>query len=63
MENRYRTRKEMIDLFKWYANGFRKEAREMEKSCCFQEMNIAIGKAEAYEIAAFELEHNMEGCE
>ena len=61
MEKRYRTRKEMIELFRWYADGFHKEAREMEKSCCFQEMNIAIGKAEAYEIAAFELEHNMEG--
>lgn len=56
-----RTRVELIRLFKLYADNFRKDARELEKACCFNEMQFVLGKAEAYELAAFELEYNMEG--
>lgn len=52
MEKTYRTRAEMIDYFKGLAFVFELEAHR-EKS------EFARGKAEAYELAAFELEHNM----
>lgn len=55
-----RTKSETIELFRNYAYSFRVEAREMEKSCMMNEMHFMLGKAEAYENAAFELERNME---
>lgn len=54
-----RTKAETIQLFKMYADGFRKEAREAEKDG--RDSRYVLGKADAYEIAAFELERNMEG--
>lgn len=56
-----RTVKETIELFRWYANEFQKDARKFEKLGMVKEMNFALGKVEAYEVAAFELEHNLEG--
>ena len=55
-----RTKAETIELFREYAYSFRLEARNMEKSCMMNEMNFLLGKAEAYENSAFELERNME---
>ena len=58
--SRYRTRQEMIEYFKTLSHGFRKDAWEMSKLGLIGPMNVAYGKADAYEMAAFELEHNME---
>lgn len=53
MGNRYRTKQEMIDYFKELAYHFSVQAH--------RENNLELkAKSEAYEIAAFELEHNME---
>jgi hypothetical protein len=51
---RYRTRQEMIEYFKQLAFDF-------YKSGGMYHNDFDLGKAEAYEMAAFELEHNMEG--
>ena len=53
MENRYRTKQEMIEYFKQLAFDF-------YKSGGMYHNDFDLGKAEAYEMAAFELEHNME---
>lgn len=53
---RYRSRQEMIDYFKQLAFDFEGQAHR-EKS------EFKRGKAEAYELAAFELEHNLEPVE
>lgn len=50
---RYRTKQEMINYFKQLAFDYYKDA-SMYHNDFFK------GKAEAYEMAAFELEHNME---
>lgn len=54
---RYRTRQETIDLFNEYACTFRRMAQNEEGS----KRDFYLGKSEAYETAAFELENNMEG--
>jgi hypothetical protein len=51
---RYRTKQEMIDYFKQLAFDY-------YKSASMYYNDFLKGKAEAYETAAFELEHNMEG--
>jgi len=48
----YRTKTEMIDYFKKLAYAFEVEAHRTGNK-------VAKGKAEAYELAAFELEHNL----
>ena len=48
----YRTKEEIIKYFKQLAFEFSKEAHRNNNQ-------IAQGKAEAYELAAFELENNM----
>jgi len=53
MGKTYRTKEETIELFKKYAFEYEKEANRNNDP-------IAKGKAEAYELAAFELERNME---
>lgn len=52
MERTYRTKEETIKYFKQLAYEFAKEAHRNNDL-------VAKGKAEAYELAAFELEHNM----
>ena len=54
-----RTKQETIDYFKGLSWYFRDEARKEEKSGDTNQMRYFKGKAEAYEIAAFELERNM----
>ena len=54
-----RTVEELINLFETYANEYRKSARESEKGCCFEDMQFCLGKAEAYEMAVFELKNNF----
>ncbi|MFW6024954.1 MAG: hypothetical protein ACOCRX_01295 [Candidatus Woesearchaeota archaeon] len=52
MTKRYRTKKEMIKYFKNLAFQYEKDA--------YRDTNLeAKGKAEAYELAAFELKYNM----
>lgn len=53
-----RTKQEQIDYFKLLAWQFEMDAhRESnDRNKCF-----LLGKSNAYQIAAFELEHNMEG--
>ena len=53
MEKRYRTRQEMIEYF-------RQLAFEYYKDAAMYHNDFYKGKAESYETAAFELEHNME---
>ena len=53
MIKRYRTRREMIEYFKQLAFNYYKDAAMYHN-------DFLKGKAEAYEMAAFELEHNME---
>lgn len=55
-----RTKQETIELFRNYAYLFTLDAREAEKSAMMNEMQFLLGKAEAYENVAFELERNME---
>ena len=50
---RYRTKQEMIEYFKQLAFNYRKDGGMYHN-------DYYLGKAEAYEMAAFELEHNME---
>lgn len=61
MEKRYRTRQEMIEYFKLLAHEFEKDAQEHEKKGNVRIAAHSWGKFDAYKIAAFELEHNMEG--
>ena len=52
-----RTKEETIDLFKRYQHEYEKQARRSKD----KDISIAsMSKAQAYEMAAFELEHNME---
>lgn len=54
---RWRTKKETIELFKQYAFDFEVMAVRTDD----EKKRIEwYAKSEAYEIAAFELEHNME---
>lgn len=57
MERTYRTIQETIDYFKLLSYEFAKESHR-EKDL-MKKVKLE-GKAEAYELAAFELEHNME---
>ena len=52
-----RTKQETIDLLKDYAEAYKRDAeREKDlKKCAYY-----LGKAEAYELAVFEIEKNME---
>lgn len=52
MENTKRTIQETIDYFKYLSYEFAKDAHRNNNL-------IAQGKAEAYELAAFEIEKNM----
>lgn len=57
MKRTYRTKQEIIDYFKLLSYEFAKEAhreKDLMKKAKLE------GKAEAYELASFELEHNME---
>jgi hypothetical protein len=54
MEHAYRTKQEMIEYFKECAYDFRIQGDRNHN-------DFFLGKAAAYEMAAFELEHNMEG--
>lgn len=54
MEHKYWTKQELVDYFK-------RLSHEFEVYGGRQHDRFALGKAEAYEQAAFELEHNMEG--
>lgn len=56
MEKSYRTKQEMIEYFKQLAFNYYKSAGMYHN-------DFFKGKAEAYETAAFELEHNMEETE
>ena len=60
-ERRYRTRQEMIRYFETLADEFEKQSKKPMKRNDVCERWVALGKAEAYAMAAFELEHNMEG--
>ena len=53
MENKKWTKKELIAYFKQLAYEFEVQGGRNHD-------RFALGKAEAYETAAFELEHNME---
>ena len=53
MGNRYRTKQETIEYFRELAYTFAVQAHRENDL-------VAKGKAEAYKMAAFELEHNME---
>ena len=53
MAERYRTKEETVAYFRWLSFEFAKEAHRNNDL-------IAQGKSEAYELAAFEIEHNME---
>ena len=53
MENTKRTKQETIEYFKYLANDFGKEAHRNNDP-------VAKGKSEAYELASFEIERNME---
>ena len=53
MAEKYRTRQEMIAYFRELALDFYKRGG-------ISHNDYYLGKAEAYEIAAFELEQNME---
>ena len=58
---RYRTRQEMIEYFRNLAYAFSVEANVQAKKGNIRSSAYALGKSDAYENAAFELEHNMEG--
>ena len=52
MERRYWTKQELIEYFKYLSYSFECDAHRNDDL-------FAKGKAEAYAIAAFELEHNF----
>ena len=57
LSRRYQTREETINLLKWYADNYKYNAEDTDDS----EKRIEYqAKAEAFRIAAFEIEHNME---
>lgn len=58
--DRYRAKEEMIKLFKQYAWEFEGEAAKFRRENNLIKEAEMKGKSEAYELAAFELEHNME---
>ena len=53
-ENRYRTKEEMIEYFKHLSYEYEVKAHRGGEGS-----DYLLAKAEAYELAAFELEHNM----
>ena len=57
---RYRTIPETIALFREYARSFENDAHLERLRGNWEEYAVARAKAEAYEIAAFELEHNAD---
>ena len=60
MENsRYRTVDEMADYFARLSDEFEKEAYRAEKDGDTASEMFLRGKSEAYELAAFEVSHNM----
>ena len=63
MERTYRTKEETIKYFKSLAYEFAMQSRKTQESTeegSEAYANFLMGKAEAYEIAAFELEKNMQ---
>lgn len=57
MKHDKRTKQETIELFRRYQHEYEKQARRSKD----KDISIAsMSKAQAYEMAAFELEHNME---
>lgn len=57
MKRDKRTKQETIELFRRYQHEYEKQARRSKD----KDISIAsMSKAQAYEMAAFELEHNME---
>lgn len=59
LNKHFQTREETVSLLKWYADNYKYNA----ESCNADELEKRIeyqAKAEAYRIAAFEIEHNME---
>lgn len=54
---RYRSRQEMIDYFKLLAFTYGVQAQREEKP---EDSALWRGKSEAYRMAAFELERNLE---
>lgn len=56
--DRYRTKEEMIELFKFYEQDFERQAKQLPDSE-IEKKAFYSGKADAYHIAAFELENNM----
>lgn len=60
MENgRYRTVDEMADYFARLSDEFANDAYRAEKNGDTTEEMYLRGKSEAYELAAFEVSHNM----
>lgn len=53
MEKTYRTKEETIKYFRYLAYEFAKQAHRENDP-------VKQGKSEAYELAAFELENNMQ---
>lgn len=63
MENgRYRTVDEMADYFARLSDEFENEAYRAEKDGDTASEMYLRGKSEAYELAAFEVSHNMRAC-
>lgn len=63
MENgRYRTVDEMADYFARLSDEFANDAYRAEKNGDTWEEMYLRGKSEAYDIAAFEVSHNMARC-
>ncbi len=57
MKHDKRTKQETIELFRRYQHEYETQARRSKD----KDISIAsMSKAQAYEMAAFELEHNME---
>ena len=56
--DRYRDRKEMIEYFLTLSHDFDIEGHRADND---KDRWYAFGKSAAYAIAAFEIEHNMEG--
>lgn len=57
MERTYRTKAETIEYFKRLAHEFSVKSNRCES---MEERKYFEGKSESYELAAFELERNME---
>ena len=59
MERTYRTKEETVAYFELLARGFERDASQAEKIGDIAAASFFRGKAEAYEVAAFEVENNM----